>query len=70
MIEQSIDLKAGLTIKNRIAKSALSEQLSDARHNPTQGLIDLYERWAKGGAGLLITGEKRCNVELIIELIG
>jgi 2,4-dienoyl-CoA reductase-like NADH-dependent reductase (Old Yellow Enzyme family) len=59
-------LKSGIQFKNRLAKSALSEQLSDRYHNPTEGLIRLYQQWAQGGAGLLITG----NVMLAPEMIG
>ena len=44
------------TIKNRLFKSAMSEQLGDANHNPKQGLVTLYRRWAEGGIGLAMTG--------------
>lgn len=44
------------TIKNRFFKSAMSEQLGDREHNPTTGLSRLYSTWAKGGVGLLVTG--------------
>ena len=50
------DVKKGVTIKNRFFKSAMSEQLGDRKHNPTKGLIKLYETWSEGGTGLLITG--------------
>lgn len=49
-------LKNGHTIKNRFMKAATSEQLSDAQHNPTKALKNVYSMWSKGGAGLLITG--------------
>ncbi|MFA0697906.1 NADH oxidase, partial [Vibrio sp. 10N.222.49.C9] len=41
---------------NRLFKSAMSEQLGDKQHNPTSGIATLYQRWAKGGIGLSITG--------------
>ncbi|CAA0109639.1 NADH oxidase [BD1-7 clade bacterium] len=44
------------TIKNRLFKSAMSEQLGDKHHNPLPSLITLYERWAQGGIGLAVTG--------------
>ncbi|RNA70180.1 NADH:flavin oxidoreductase/NADH oxidase family protein [Alteribacter keqinensis] len=44
------------TIKNRFFKAAMSEALATSQNNPTESLIDLYARWAKGGAGLLISG--------------
>ncbi len=49
-------LANGTTIKNRLFKSAMSEQLGDSAHNPQQGLVTLYRRWAQGGIGLAITG--------------
>ena len=56
MISHGLALPNGVTLKNRIVKSAMSETLGDAFNNPTQGLIALFERWSAGGAGLLITG--------------
>ena len=56
MISHRLALPNGVTLKNRIVKSAMSEALGDAFNNPTQGLIALFERWSAGGAGLLITG--------------
>jgi 2,4-dienoyl-CoA reductase-like NADH-dependent reductase (Old Yellow Enzyme family) len=50
-------LRAGATLPNRLAKAAMSEILADPEtHAPNDLLIRLYERWGKGGAGLLITG--------------
>ena len=49
-------LKNGQIIKNRLFKSAMSEQLGNRAHNPTSGLATLYGRWAQGGIGLSITG--------------
>lgn len=39
MISEALTLKNETVIKNRLAKSALSEQLSDRDHNPTDELI-------------------------------
>ena len=49
-------LKNGVRIRNRLVKSAMSEQLGDNHHNPLVGLKSLYQRWSQGGAGLCITG--------------
>ncbi|WDE09001.1 NADH:flavin oxidoreductase/NADH oxidase family protein [Thalassomonas viridans] len=49
-------LKCGQQIKNRLFKSAMSEQLGTRAHNPTSGLATLYGRWAEGGIGLSVTG--------------
>lgn len=55
-IGASFTLAANQTIKNRLFKSAMSEQLGNKEHNPTPGLAQLYRRWAKGGIGLSMTG--------------
>lgn len=49
-------LPSGLTLPNRIAKAAMTENLADADNQPTVRLERLYRRWAQGGAGLLVTG--------------
>ncbi|QWC85136.1 NADH:flavin oxidoreductase/NADH oxidase family protein [Nocardioidaceae bacterium] len=49
-------LPGGLTLPNRIAKAAMTENLADADNQPTEALQRLYARWARGGAGLLVTG--------------
>lgn len=51
-----LTLPCGAVLKNRIAKSAMSEQLADRSNAPTTDLARLYARWAAGGAGLVITG--------------
>lgn len=43
-------------IKNRLCKSAMSEQLGTPNHDPSEGLARLYATWAQGGIGLQITG--------------
>jgi 2,4-dienoyl-CoA reductase-like NADH-dependent reductase (Old Yellow Enzyme family) len=49
-------LTSGVTLPNRIAKAATEEALADAAGDPTPALAHLYERWSRGGAGLLLTG--------------
>jgi 2,4-dienoyl-CoA reductase-like NADH-dependent reductase (Old Yellow Enzyme family) len=49
-------LPCGRTLKNRLAKSALSEALGTPKGAVTRELIELYRRWSDAGAGLLITG--------------
>lgn len=56
VLAQPLQLPNGSTLKNRLAKAAMSEQLAGPDHHPNDGLVRLYERWARGGAGLLITG--------------
>jgi 2,4-dienoyl-CoA reductase-like NADH-dependent reductase (Old Yellow Enzyme family) len=45
-----------VTIRNRIAKSAMAEGRCDGQGRPLPSLVRLYERWARGGVGLCITG--------------
>jgi len=51
-----LDLPNGSTVPNRIAKAAMEENMADDNHGPSSDLIRLYEAWANGGAGLLISG--------------
>ena len=53
---EKLPLPNGSIIPNRIAKAAMEENMADAHHAPSEHLMRLYSAWAKGGAGLLITG--------------
>ncbi len=56
-LSDPLPLPCGVTLPNRIAKSAMSELLADrATGEPSDGLVRLYDRWATSGAGMLITG--------------
>ncbi|MEZ8324248.1 NADH:flavin oxidoreductase/NADH oxidase family protein [Vibrio cyclitrophicus] len=55
-LSKPFTLSNGQIIKNRLFKSAMSEQLGDKQHNPKTGLTTLYQRWAEGGIGLSMTG--------------
>jgi len=52
----SLILPSGSTIKNRIAKAAMEENMADADQAPSEALMRLYQAWADGGAGLIISG--------------
>ncbi len=56
VLEKEMILPNGSILRNRIAKSAMSENLSNKYHEPTPILIEVYKKWAQSGAGLLITG--------------
>ncbi len=58
---QPITLPCGVILKNRIAKSAMSDSLCDGRGNPTDAQIRLYQRWAEGGLAVSIIGEVQGN---------
>jgi 2,4-dienoyl-CoA reductase-like NADH-dependent reductase (Old Yellow Enzyme family) len=55
-IATPIVIASNCTAKNRLFKSAMSEQLADRDNAPTEKLIHLYQAWASGGTGLLVTG--------------
>jgi len=55
-LQNELPLPCGAILKNRIAKSAMSENMSPRHHGPTKSIIHAYQRWVDGGTGLLITG--------------
>ena len=62
-LNQPLDLPSGVTIKNRFLKAAMNEALGDRNGAPTQNHVRLYERWARGGAGVLLTGNVMVDPE-------
>lgn len=56
---------SGLTLPNRLAKAAMAEALSPAGV-PTPALAAAYEQWARGGWGLVMTG----NVQVDARWLG
>ncbi|WP_433565025.1 NADH:flavin oxidoreductase/NADH oxidase family protein [Nocardia sp. CA-151230] len=66
-VDSPLTLPCGITLPNRIAKAAMSEQLGELDGAPSQTLTRLYSAWGRGGAGLLITGnvmiDRRAYVE-------
>jgi 2,4-dienoyl-CoA reductase-like NADH-dependent reductase (Old Yellow Enzyme family) len=53
---QPLQLPNGSLIANRIAKAAMEENMADPDHAPSEALLRLYQAWADGGAGLLLSG--------------
>jgi 2,4-dienoyl-CoA reductase-like NADH-dependent reductase (Old Yellow Enzyme family) len=56
LLTSSFKLPNGTLLQNRIAKSAMSENMGTLQNAPTRNLIKAYEVWSKGKPGLLITG--------------
>ena len=46
-----------LTIANRLVRSATGERMCDADGRASQALIDMYSKLARGGTGLIVTGD-------------
>jgi len=57
VLGRPLELPCGVTLKNRLIKSAMSDSLGDGEGNPTEAQMRLYERWAEGGAALSLIGE-------------
>lgn len=57
VLQQPLELPCGATLKNRLAKSAMSDSLGNGEGDPTEAQIRLYERWAEGGAAISFIGE-------------
>jgi 2,4-dienoyl-CoA reductase-like NADH-dependent reductase (Old Yellow Enzyme family) len=58
-------LSSGTTLRNRIAKAAMEENMAGSAQLPDERLISLYRRWGAGGAGLLITGNVMVHAEAL-----
>lgn len=55
-LSKPITLPSGATLSNRLAKAAMSEGIADLNNHSTPRLEALYRRWARSGAGLLLSG--------------
>jgi 2,4-dienoyl-CoA reductase-like NADH-dependent reductase (Old Yellow Enzyme family) len=56
LINQSFILPSGQVIKNRICKAAMTERIAKGNNLAHQGHVNLYDRWADGDIGILLTG--------------
>ena len=52
----SLVLPNGAVISSRLAKASMEENMADYEHLPSKDLFCLYQAWADGGAGLILTG--------------
>lgn len=55
-LTQPFLLKQNIHLKNRLIKSALSENLANTRGEPDRKLFNLYRQWAEGDVAALISG--------------
>jgi 2,4-dienoyl-CoA reductase-like NADH-dependent reductase (Old Yellow Enzyme family) len=55
-VSTSLTLPCGAILPNRLCKAAMTEGLADPWGRSTDKLVTLYRRWAKSGAGLLLSG--------------
>lgn len=57
ILQSTLELPCGAILRNRLAKSPMSDSLADGQGDPTEAQIRLYERWAEGGVALSLIGE-------------
>ena len=57
ILAQPLKLPCGAVLKNRIAKSCMSDSLGNGEGLPTEAQVRLYERWADGGCAMACIGE-------------
>ena len=55
-MNSSFALPCGQVIKNRICKAAMTERIAKGNNLAHQGHINLYQKWAEGNIGILLTG--------------
>ena len=55
-INKILQLPCGVEVKNRFLKSAMTEGIANSDALSNNRHVKLYERWAKGGTGISITG--------------
>jgi 2,4-dienoyl-CoA reductase-like NADH-dependent reductase (Old Yellow Enzyme family) len=65
-IQEPITLPCGLTLPNRLSKAAMAENWADKSYLPTESLLKVYETWAEGGWGSVLTG----NVQVDVRYLG
>ncbi|KAF5663829.1 nadh:flavin oxidoreductase nadh oxidase [Fusarium heterosporum] len=56
IIEEPLVLRCGLKLPNRLVKASMSENISTIQSLPDAKIRNVYRSWAKGGWGMLITG--------------
>ena len=56
LINESFTLPCGQILKNRVCKAAMTERVANGDNLANQGHINLYDTWADGDIGILLTG--------------
>ncbi len=55
-LQSPLTLPCGVSLPNRLAKAAMTEQIAGPDNKAHDGHAALYDQWGRGGCGLLITG--------------
>ena len=53
---EPIVLPSGLSLRNRLIKAAMEENMANEEQQPGSDIFNLYTAWAKGEMGAIITG--------------
>ncbi|RDW90485.1 NADH:flavin oxidoreductase/NADH oxidase family protein [Aspergillus mulundensis] len=61
-LSDSVKLPCGLVFPNRLVKAAMAEMLAGFQNIPTPSLINVYDQWAKGDWGAVLTGNVQVDV--------
>ena len=56
VLTDPLELPCGLVLANRLGRAAMTEGISGPRNDPNQRHFRLYQANARGGAGLVLTG--------------
>jgi len=56
ILNSKLVLPCGTSLKNRICKSALTERIAEGNNLVNQKHLNLYEKWAEGDVGTVLTG--------------
>ena len=56
ILDSELSLPCGKVLKNRICKSALTERIAKGDNLVNQKHLNLYEKWAEGNVGTILTG--------------
>ena len=56
ILDSELSLPCGKVLKNRICKSALTERIAEGDNLVNQKHLNLYEKWAEGNVGTVLTG--------------
>ncbi|GAW11280.1 hypothetical protein ANO14919_006230 [Xylariales sp. No.14919] len=55
-LSKPLTLKCGLKLPNRLVKAAMAENMADKNSLPDQKFHTVYGEWARGGWGMVLTG--------------
>jgi 2,4-dienoyl-CoA reductase-like NADH-dependent reductase (Old Yellow Enzyme family) len=61
-LAKPVTLRCGLTVPNRLVKTAIAESIAPSDMLPNEGFHRVYRPWSEGGWGMIITGATTRNI--------